>query len=832
LSSPDRDRPSFGTILRRLRLNAELSQEALAERAGISVQAVSALEQGARSSPQRHTLQALVTALRLEADDEALLESAGRDSAKRRVRHGATPRRRLPQRDLPSVPTSFLGREAEIAAIVALLERGGTVSIWGPGGVGKTRVAIEVAKSAREQFPDGVFFLELASFVDAAGISSALAAAIGFTVKPDGDIADVVSGELADARALIVLDNCEHMIEDAARFAGDLLAHASAVGLLCTTREPLRIAGEHVFELGSLALPRAAADLPAVRASVATRLFLDRATSAGGVCMDDACDLGAIATICRRLDGIPLAIELAAARTRTMDVSTIASVLGDRFVLLDRGHRTAPSRQQTLAGALDWSYDLLRPEEQVVFRRLSVLAGTWTLDDAWGVARGPADERWTIVDLVCALIDKALVAVVPSATGRYRYRMLESTREYAVTRLRESGELAACERIHAQHVRATALDGQSPWSVGIVRDPSARIDAENVRAALEWSITRGNDPAFGGALAGAVSVLWDELGQNEEGVRWIDEAIASFSPSDTSPAVVEAWLARARLANALLRYRDGFETAERAILLADRVNATTLRVAARALSAYAASRIGEHDVSERRIDEAAALLERDAVEGGRTWTRYVGAFAAFQRGRNVEARCGFERVVAAYRAAGDARSALSARIDLAEAEYVLGNRSAAIERAREAAHSPPALGEAGLLISALANASAYLLDAEDIVSAAAAAYESCTRAFDRRNANLTAIAILYCACVGARRGMTREAAMLAGYVDRTHHGYTEARAYDRLMLYLLEQLGESTLDDARASGAILDEDEAVRSALRIAGPVAIDGEHHPPHSVR
>jgi predicted ATPase/DNA-binding XRE family transcriptional regulator len=822
---PSKDeRPAFGSLLRRLRLNANLSQEALAERARISVQAVSALERGTRLAPQAHTLQLLSTALELVADDRDAFESAARDSTKARVRRGEPSGRSLAQRDLPSVPTSFLGREVEIDSIGALLRTRGAVTIWGPGGVGKTRLAIEVASVARERFPDGTFFVELASVVQASGIASALAFAVGFTEKPDGDIADAVFSALASTRALIVLDNCEHVVDGCARLAERLLAATHDVALLCTSREPLRVAGEHVYVLGPLTLPRADDDLAALRASVAVRLFLDRASSAGTACTEDARGLGAVATICRRLDGIPLAIELAAARLPSMDVAGIAAALDDRFALLTRGRRTAPSRQQTLAGALDWSHDLLSAQERIVFRRLGVLAGMWTLDDAWAVARSPANERWTVIDVVAGLVDKALVAVGAGASGDLLYRMLETTREYALARLREAGELGERERMHAHHIRALAGAAQSPWSTAILREPFGPLNAENVRAALDWSIARGNDPGFGGALAGAVSFLWDELGQNAEGLRWIDASIASFDVDDISTEVVEAWLAKARLANALLQYRDGYDAAERAILLADRGEVPALRGLARALSGYAASRIDDHATSRRRLGEALTLLETSPLEGGTTWALYMHAFGAFQEGRSAEARDAFERVVASYRSTGDARDEISALIDLAEAEYVLDNRTAAIARAREAESGARTLRvRTRLLTAALANLAAYLLDSGDVAAAAQAACEACTLAFEQRNRNLTAIAILYCAFVGARRGMAREAAELAGYTDRTFHGYTERRAYDALMLELHEHVPEDELIVALAAGEFLDEEEAVGSALRIAQAPAVDG---------
>ena len=429
MSADEPERPAFGALLRRLRLNARLSQEALAERARISVQAVSALERGARAAPQRQTLRLLADGLALDAAGRAELESAALQSAKPRVRGGLGPLKRALPRTLPATATSFLGRDREVATIVERLGTNRMVTIWGPGGVGKTRLAVAAAQQARDGFPDGVVFVELAPVVDGVGVPTALAAALGIHEGVNADLVDAAATALTGARVLVVLDNCEHVLEACSVLGERLMAAASGVALLVTSREPLRIAGEQVYELGPLASPHADDDDDALRATAAVQLFIDRAESRGAAY--DERSLRAIATICRRLDGIPLAIELAAARLPSMDAGQVAAALDDRFQLLTRGNRTAPSRQLTLAGALDWSYDLLRPEERVVLRRVALLVGNWTLDDACAVAGEAAAEHWSVVDALTGLIDKAMVAVAPTGNGERRYRMLETTREYA-----------------------------------------------------------------------------------------------------------------------------------------------------------------------------------------------------------------------------------------------------------------------------------------------------------------------------------------------------------------------------------------------------------------
>jgi predicted ATPase/DNA-binding XRE family transcriptional regulator len=820
LPPQDRERPVFGNLLRRLRLNARLSQEALAERARISVQAVSALERGARHAPQRQTLTLLAAALDLEDGDLVGFETAAADSATPRVRTTGRASRNATSRSLPAIPTSFLGRDREVAEIAVLLETKRAVTLWGAGGVGKTRLAIEAANAGRPTFPDGIFFVDLATVVDASGVAGAVAAVLGVAERPNCDVAEAIIAMLGDARALIVFDNCEHVIESSSRLAERLIAPARHTVLLCTSREPLRITGEQVYEVEPLPSPRADDGLAALRTLAAVRLFADRAAGAGIACGAAEDDVRKIAAICRRLDGIPLAIELAAARLANMDLGQIAAALDERFALLTRGSRTAPSRQRTLAGALDWSYDLLRAEEQVVLRRLAVLIGNWTLDDAWAVAGDSGTATWATSDIVADLVDKAMVSLSSSAAGDRRYRMLETMREYALIKLRDAGELEERERRHAQHVRANAELALAAFRSG-ADDPFERLDADNVRAALHWAITWGNDPPFGAALAGAVSPFWDALGQHVEGLRWIDSSIAFLAADDVSPPAVEAWLGMSRLSSRLVLHREALASAERAVLLADRNGDPSLRGMARVLSAYAASSLGEHDRSASRIDEAAAIFGASAVPGGMTRVLHARAFAAFQNGRPDEARDALERVVALQVTEGSGRTQTHATIDLAEAEYRLGNRVAAIARAHDALAGARAHDVPHQITAALENLAAYLLDAGEIEAAAAAANEACALAFEQRYGILTAIAIQHCAFAGALRGRTQEPARLTGYVDSAFRdasvprGYTEQRAYDGLVGKLRAQMTETELSVALDSGALLSEAEAVRVALRI-----------------
>ena len=801
----ERERPAFGSLLRRLRLSAGLSQEALAERARISVQAVSALERGARAAPQRATLQLIADGLALAAGDRAELEAAAARSAKPRVRGGALgPLRRALPRTLPATPTSFLGRESEVEKIAELLRTRRIVTIWGPGGVGKTRLAIAASAAAHDAFPYGIAFVELAPVVGDSGVAPALAAALGITESVNVDVIHAIATALDGTRVLIVLDNCEHVIEGCSQLV-ERLVDGDGVAVLCTSREPLRVPGEHVFELDPL------------RAPAAARLFAERAAARGVAC-DGERDGPAIATICRRLDGIPLAIELAAARLPAMDAGQIATALDDRFRLLTRGSRTAPSRQRTLAGALDWSFGLLRPAEQNVLRRSAVLVGRWTLDDAHAVAGEPNTEQWTVVDALAGLVDKAMVAVAPENDRELRYRMLETTREYALALLRDTGELDECERRRAKRVRDVAETALASWWEH--RTEPQRFDVDNVRAALHWTITQRNDVALGATIAGTLANFFDLLGLQVDGVRWIDAAI-ELAGGEASATL---WLGRSLLARRLHLRHDAYTSAQRAVEVADRGAPPFLRGRARLALAYAAAGLARHGESAQRVDEAATIFHDAGDAAGTIATLHARAFAAFRADRPVDARDALERVAEVYRVQGATRMHTHGTIDLAEAEYGLGNRAAAIARAREGVEGARALAAPQLLTVALSNLAAYLLDGgdeNDVDEAAAAARESCALGFEQQFGVLTSIAIQACALAGALRGAFAGAARLAGYVDLavTAAGAprenTEQHVYDALLRTLQTAMPADALQAEFETGSALAEDEAMRLALDV-----------------
>ena len=400
--------------------------------------------------------------------------------------------------NLPLQLTSFIGREREVAEVRKLLQKNRLVTLLGVGGIGKTRLSLQAAADIQDDYPDGVWFVELAPLTSPRLVDQAVAIVLGVKEEAGHSVSEALTRYVSDKTLLLVLDNCEHLIDASAALARQLLQAGPGTKILASSRERLRIAGETDYTVPALALPNP--DEPATPASVAqfaaASLFSDRATAAQPSFRVNDRNAVAVADICRRLDGIPLAIELAAARVPTLTVETIAARLGDRFRLLAGGDRTAQPRQQTLRALIDWSYDLLTEEERALFRRLAVFAGSWTIEAAESVGAGGDLDPRDVLGILSRLVEKSLVTM--DAEGG-RYRLLESVRQYAQERLSESGEEPGTRSRHLAFF-LTLAEKASAELVGSEQGAwLARLDleGENLLAAHEWC-----DQAEGGAELG------------------------------------------------------------------------------------------------------------------------------------------------------------------------------------------------------------------------------------------------------------------------------------------------------------------------------------------
>jgi predicted ATPase/class 3 adenylate cyclase len=456
--------------------------------------------------------------------------------------------------NLPIQLTSFIGRSREIAEVKRLLGAARLVTLTGAGGAGKTRLALQAAADVVEDYPDGVWLAEFASIADRARIPKTVASALNVSEQPGRDLNETLVDALRPKPLLLILDNCEHLLAACSDLAAELLRKCPQVRILATSREGLGVPGETLWRVPSLSVPESIHRLPPSEELVlyeAVRLFVDRAAATTPGFTVTSENAPAVAQVCRRLDGIPLAIELAAARIKVLAVEQIAARLDDRFRLLTGGSRTALPRQQTLRGAMNWSYDLLSETERVLLRRLSVFAGGWTLEAAESVCAGESVEATEILDLLTSLVDKSLV-LAETQHREVRYRLLETVRQYSRDRLEESGEARQARSRHLDwHLRS------AEEAAPLLHGPDEGIwlerletEHDNLRSALERS-RRETDAERGLRLAVALRRFWEMRGHFTEGRRWLEDLVARGNTA--SPLLRAAALNGA----GVLAYRQG-----------------------------------------------------------------------------------------------------------------------------------------------------------------------------------------------------------------------------------------------------------------------------------
>jgi predicted ATPase/class 3 adenylate cyclase/DNA-binding CsgD family transcriptional regulator len=445
--------------------------------------------------------------------------------------------------NLPAQPNAFIGREEQVAAVIALLRRPDVrlLTLTGPGGAGKTRLGLHVAADLVDAFADGVFFVSLAAIRDPALAPAAIAVALG--MRETGDQADMetLHGYLHGKQMLLLLDSFEHVAPAAAAVAA-MLARAPDLKILVTSREGLQIYGEHEYAVPPLPLPDARnppplADLAEVGS---VRLFVARAQAARADFVLTAANAPAVSEICRRLDGLPLAIELAAARTILLTPNAMRARLGSRLKLLTGGARDLPARQRTLRNTIAWSHDLLTPGEQILFRRLAVFAAGRTLESADAICDGAADLGADLLDAMESLLSKSLLYTVEGAGGERRYWMLETIHEYARERLDESGEADAIRARHAAYFLQLAETIEPRLTSAERVDWLERLEEEhdNLRAALAWSLAAPQRAETALRLGGALIWFWYFRGYLREGRAWLEQALAAAG--DSAPPAVRA----------------------------------------------------------------------------------------------------------------------------------------------------------------------------------------------------------------------------------------------------------------------------------------------------
>jgi predicted ATPase/DNA-binding XRE family transcriptional regulator len=532
----------LGETLRRLRQAAGMTQEELAARAGISARAVSDTERGLRTAVHADTARRLAAALGLAGEARGTFEALARGRPA-----GEPPA--LPASTLPEVPTPLLGRSRELQAITAALTGRAVrlLTLTGPGGIGKTRLAAEAARQVRASFSGGVCFVSLGEVRDAALVVPEVAKAIG-APETGADLQELLAQRLAGRRVLIVLDTFEHLTAAAPQVYAAMLGCPETI-FLVTSRSALRLRGEQQFPVPPLDLPAGTDDVTPAQLTrwPATALFWERALAVRPDLPLDVPAAALVTEICRKLDGLPLAIELAAARVRHLPLTAVADQLTDRLRLLVGGTVDLPRRQRTIRDTVAWSHDLLGPLQARLFRRLSVFSGGWDLAAAETVCGGTG-ETADLLEGISALLDQSLV-ILDHAHPHGHYHMLDVVREYAAARLAESGEADQVSQRHALYYLALAEEAEPNLVRAGHRDWFRRLDGErgNFRRALAWAIQHGQT-VLALRYTAALWRYWRQLGEFTEGRRWTD---AALSLAGDAPASLRARALSAAAALAL-----------------------------------------------------------------------------------------------------------------------------------------------------------------------------------------------------------------------------------------------------------------------------------------
>jgi predicted ATPase/DNA-binding CsgD family transcriptional regulator len=595
----------------------------------------------------------------------------------------------------PEELSSFVGRTAEIGELRELLSTHRAVTLCGAGGIGKTRLASQLLASVAADFPDGTWFVELGELRQPEQVVSSVASAVGTREEPGRPLLETLADVLRHRRAILVMDNCEHLIHECAALCQQLLARSPGLQVIATSREPLRVAAERVWQVPPLALPPAPdrpsapadatepADPRALQGFDAIRLFVARAAAvAPGFALGPANAADVIA-ICRALDGLPLAIELAAAWARVLSLGQIASRLDNRLALLASANRSLPARQQTLRATLDWSYGLLSGPEQILLRRLSVLA-SWSLDMAEQVCADdelPADQ---VLDLLTALADKSIVEVGPEALGQVRYRMLETVRTYAAGLLAEAGEAPLMRRrmrdytLRESERAADAGLGraEAAWSDSLRAFQRVDVEAANLSEVLSRCLS-DRDAEGGLRLCTAIHTVWIVRGTLAEGAAWYDRFLALDDPSVPDALRGTALAGRAQLALASGRPDEAEGLAVAGLELSVKAGDLFWAATARNLLAEIAFHAGRGDEAAAMAAETHEVARSAEDRWNEGYALATMATVAASRGSLTEARTLGEEALAVMRAIDQQWGAARTMLGLGDLARLQGEPEAA-----------------------------------------------------------------------------------------------------------------------------------------------------------
>ena len=714
----------------------------------------------------------------------------------------------VPPRDtLPERPVVLLGRERELPELLAQLDRSGLATLVGPGGIGKTTLARAAAQAGRQAWADGVAWVELASLTDASLISGAVAQALSLQLVVGGDAQAALLSSIRNLQALLVLDNAEHLLEAVAPLVQALQRAAPGLRILVTSQVPLHLAGERLLRIEALAVPPDGSAAEPARQHGAVALFCERAQAVDRrFALTDA-NVGAVTEICRRLDGVPLALELAAARVPLLGVAGIASRLDDRFRLLASSVRGTPTRQQTLQAALDWSLGLLAPAQRALFDSLGVFAGGFTLPLAGAVlADGSDPDGWAAIDGLALLSDHSLVQV--SADDPPRYALSESARAYAQARLADDPRAHALRGRHARALREFFAAAQGDW----LRMPDApwlalyEPELDNLRAALAWS--QQHDPETLVALVGAAAPLWHHLSLHAEARRWHEISEAMVDDNVPKPLAAAWWRA------AQWVWAEGSPGRSRGA--ADHAQALYRALGDEhglyaQLTGLAGLWQAPNPAARAALDEALALESLDWPARERAWGQRARADVARAEGRLADSRAAREVELGLRLAAGDERGAWRARAHLADLALAMGEVDEAVYLGHQLVDSLRSKRAPATLCTALLNLMHALLEHGSVDEAFALSHDALRLAAD---CGLLWQAADTLAWLAACRGDLDTAAELAGWSDAACRRRDEPRAALHALRRekaqrLIGALPAAALERAMSAGARLGEADIV-----------------------
>jgi len=818
--------PNFGGLLRQLRADAGLTQEQLAEAAGLSPRSVSDLERGINLSARKDTARLLADALGLAGPQRGLFEAAARGGATAAAVLAARGPLITRPNNLPAQLSTLIGREREVSEVRALVESSRLVTLTGAGGAGKTRLGLQVAAELLDGSGDGVWLVELAAVTTEDTVAPAVSEALRLGAQPARQgrpVLETLLDALAPQDVLIVLDNCEHLIGACAKTAELILRRCPRVHLLATSREPLGIGGETIYRVPSLSLPGPDDTGPAAAGSSdAIALFAARASAHGVGLPADEQTGSLVVSICRRLDGMPLAIELAAARLRSLSLNELHDRLDQRFRLLTGGSRTALARQQTLRAAVGWSYSLLTGAEQVLLGRLSVFAASFGLDAAEAVCGVGGLDVLDVADLLGSLVDKSLVVAEQAGAG-LRYRLLETIRLFAAERLVEAGDdaAAAAAAAHCAHFLAVAeaaaahLTGpeQGSWLARL------HADQANLRRAGQHAAGRPDGTALVLRLGVALDRYWRARSREQEAIGLLVPVLRR-PDARADPALFGAALVTATRAAFYIDVPMARQLAEQAVEVARRLGGRLLTESLAELGVacfFAGELAAGLPFGQESVERARSL--GDDVLLGRSLMLYLMTVDTIDPARSPPL---YTEAIACTGRSGDHLTDSFLQRNAGWAAMSAGDVPAARAHLEAAAQAARQIGWEHTVATLRLG---VVQRAEEDLDGARSTFETGLRISRRNGDNLSlAVACLHLACVTGDAGDWDRAATLHGvaqaFVDRMGSPWQEfdARYRQDSLAQARACLGDEQLERAYAQGMALSLDQALDLALRRSGP--------------